>query len=103
MKVLIWFLCLFANAMVTTLAKENGIILGAIPTVVLYALAATLAQVLCGAWDKHKQKKTDKQNIAIAEINDEEIPQIRFCRKCGEALIDSSKYCRKCGTKIEKE
>lgn len=29
--------------------------------------------------------------------------QIRFCRKCGEKLIDNSKFCRKCGTAVVKE
>lgn len=24
----------------------------------------------------------------------------RFCRKCGEKLIDGSKFCRKCGTEV---
>lgn len=26
--------------------------------------------------------------------------RIRFCRKCGEKLIDGSKFCRKCGTEV---
>lgn len=26
--------------------------------------------------------------------------RIRFCRKCGEKLIDNSRFCRKCGTEI---
>lgn len=26
--------------------------------------------------------------------------KIRFCRKCGEKLIDNSRFCRKCGTEI---
>lgn len=37
----------------------------------------------------------------------EEVPtetdKVRFCRKCGEKLIDSSKFCRKCGTEIVEE
>ena len=29
-----------------------------------------------------------------------EVDKVRFCRKCGEKLIDSSRFCRKCGTEI---
>lgn len=29
--------------------------------------------------------------------------EIRFCRKCGEKLIDNSQFCRKCGTQIVEE
>lgn len=28
---------------------------------------------------------------------------IKFCRKCGEQLIDDSQFCRKCGTAVVKE
>lgn len=103
MKVLIWVLCLFANAMITTIAKENGVILGAIPTVILYALAATLAQSLCGVWDKYKQKKMAEQNVPeqkeqLTTLNT--VDQVQYCRKCGEKLIVNSQFCRKCGTEI---
>ena len=36
-------------------------------------------------------------------LNEEPIvdtDKIRFCRKCGEKLIDNSRFCRKCGTEI---
>lgn len=39
----------------------------------------------------------------ITEFNEEPIAntdRIRFCRKCGEKLIDNSRFCRKCGTEI---
>ena len=28
------------------------------------------------------------------------VNKVRFCRKCGEKLIDGSKFCRKCGTEV---
>ena len=31
----------------------------------------------------------------VAETN-----RIRFCRKCGEELIENGRFCRKCGTEI---
>ena len=33
----------------------------------------------------------------------EEMPRIRFCRKCGFELIDGSEFCSRCGTAIKKE
>jgi len=42
--------------------------------------------------------------IAAAEHPvSEEIPRIRFCRKCGFELIDGSEFCSRCGTAITKE
>ena len=43
---------------------------------------------------------------AIAEnelLLPEEKPQIRFCRKCGFELFESSKFCSKCGAKVTEE
>ena len=42
--------------------------------------------------------------IAAAEHpGSEEMPRIRFCRKCGFELIDGSEFCSRCGTAITKE
>lgn len=30
-----------------------------------------------------------------------DVGNIRFCRECGEKLIDNSRFCQKCGTNIE--
>lgn len=54
MKIFIWFLCLFANAFITTLLKENGITLGGIPTVMLLGGCMWLAKILCKKWDERK-------------------------------------------------
>lgn len=63
MKVLIWFLCIFANALITTLLKESGIILGAIPTMILFGAMLWLARTLCKKWDEHKGKgENDGEN-----------------------------------------
>ncbi len=42
-------------------------------------------------------EKNEKET-ASSDIDNIEI--IRFCRKCGEQLIDNSNFCRKCGTEI---
>ena len=104
MKVLIWFLCIFANALITTLIKEAGVILGAIPTVILYGATFWLARTLCKKWDEHKESKATKKAASVptpqATTNAD---QVRFCRKCGAKLIDNSQFCSKCGTEIIKE
>lgn len=105
MKVLIWFLCIFACAIITSLIKETGIILGAIPTVILFTGTMWLARTLCKKWDEHNKNKATKESAPVpkpqptAENND----HVRFCRKCGEKLIDNSQFCRKCGTEVVKE
>ena len=48
----------------------------------------------CGKYAK--QYYLDEEQTADTD-------QIRFCRKCGEKLIDSSRFCRKCGTEIVEE
>lgn len=30
-------------------------------------------------------------------------PRIRFCRKCGNELLDDARFCSKCGTQVVKE
>ena len=54
-----------------------------------------------------KWKKTAaKETVEYSELtNVNPVPTVesgkaRFCRKCGEKLIDGSKFCRKCGTAV---
>lgn len=46
--------------------------------------------------------KYSKQYVYLNEVNTH-IAQVRYCRKCGEKLLDDSKFCDKCGTKIIEE
>lgn len=64
MKILIWFICIFINAMITTLLKENGVLLGAIPTVALLGGTFWIAKSLCKAWDNYKSQKQDCEEIS---------------------------------------
>lgn len=65
MKVLIWFLCIFANALITTLIKEAGVILGGIPTALMFAATLWLARTLCKKWDEHKGNKSIEENGSV--------------------------------------
>lgn len=128
MKFLIWFLCIFANAIITTIIKEAGVILGAIPTVILFGATMWLARTLCKKWDEHKENKetarktqgqpspqptpvkaTVSQPAPVKTPVSQLAPQnpvndkICFCRKCGSKLMDDAIFCNKCGTKVVKE
>ncbi len=92
MKVLIWVLCIFANAFITTLFKESGIILGGIPTVILFAITLWLARTLCKMWDKHKAPK------ALEHINNN--TNSYYCPICGSMTPKDKGYCTECGAKI---
>lgn len=103
MKVLIWLLCFFVNALITTIIKDSGVIFGGIPTVILYGLTIWLASTLCKKWDEHKESKTPKSPTkACPKVEETTDNKIKYCRKCGEKLIENSHFCRKCGTEIVK-
>lgn len=102
MKILIWFLCILANALLTTILKLCGIFLGFLPTILMYSGTLWLAQTLCTKWDAHKKAKKNA-SASTSQYDVTTSHQIRFCRKCGEQLIDNSLFCRTCGTEILKE
>ena len=35
-----------------------------------------------------------------SSMDNDSLPQIRFCRKCGSSLLPDSEYCSNCGTKV---
>lgn len=73
MKILIWIICLFLNALITTIFKENGIGLGAIPTVILYGMTILLATTLCKLWDKHKNQKLENGAIVSSDSSIQQV------------------------------
>ena len=60
MKFLIWFGCILAYSLITTALRTSGILLGAIPTMILFGAMMWLAHFLCKKWDEHKADKTYK-------------------------------------------
>ena len=105
MKVLIWIGCFFvATILNTLLGYATGVKVGYL---IFYFAVYFVAKKLCNKWDEHKEAKaaqrkaSQQKNIVVEEkpvIEDGD--QVRFCRKCGEKLLDNSQFCRKCGTEI---
>ena len=92
MKVLIWFACFFVVALIRTSIQESGIILGGLPTALLYLGAYFIARSLCKSLDERKtEKKTQEGKNAFKHNNS-------FCKECGQRLMDQGKFCNKCGT-----
>ena len=57
MKALIWILCAMVTAAITTICKMNGILLGGIPTALLWGAAIALAGILCQKLDEKRKEK----------------------------------------------
>ena len=69
---------------------------------IIFALIVLLISYF--VWYKLNMKYFNKRILGANNIqyaySDEETTQIRFCRKCGQQLIDDSKFCSNCGTEI---
>ena len=105
MKILIWFLCILANSVITAITKANGIILGGIPTFIMYMITFAVARTLCEKWEEHKNNKQQRiipNKKAIDGKVAENCDKITFCRKCGKKLLDNSQFCSECGTEVVK-
>ena len=46
------------------------------------------------------EKTVEKEPAVANAVNKDTTDKVRFCRKCGEKLIDGSRFCRKCGTEV---
>ena len=105
MKILIWIVCFFTNALIIALIKDSGIMLGGIPTALMFGGTLWLARTLCKKWDEHKLNNSIKENITVQDSPIEEVnnAKVCFCRKCGAPIDNDSRFCRKCGTEIKEE
>lgn len=75
MKALIWFVCFFTVSLIATALKRSGVLLGFIPTFLLYAAAALIARLLCLKIDADKIKnKAKKANMSEVDVVRKEIP-----------------------------
>ena len=112
MKVFIWLFCFFVVAVIQTAAHEAGVILGAIPAMLLFGLAWWSAKKLCALWD---QRQAEKAALAVSEspipdplpaeqeptIADPTAPapatpKLRFCKRCGAPIDPTTRKCTDC-------
>lgn len=94
MKVLIWIGCFLSLSIIVTALKGSGILLGFVPTFLLYVAAAVLARLLCLKHDADKIKNKAKQaNTSEVEVVKKDIPQslLTLCEehKGNEAALKS--------------
>ena len=61
MKALIWIGCIFSLSLCMTLIKNGGIILGGIPTALMFGAMWWLARTLCKKWDARKKNDAEKK------------------------------------------
>ena len=61
-KAMIWMGCIFCFSLVTVFARNSGIILGAIPTTLLFAGMCWLARTLCEKWDPQDKQTTETEH-----------------------------------------
>ena len=67
MKALIWIGCIFCFSLFRVLIKDAGIILGGIPTALMFGGMWWLATTLCKKWDARKNNNENKGD------NDDEV------------------------------
>lgn len=98
MKFLIWFLCIMANVIITMIINDAGIILGGIPSALMFAVTFWLARTLCQKWEAHKEYgelekeilNTDPQSVVQ---KDERLEQQRTYT----AQVSNSQWQCSCG------
>lgn len=100
MKVFIWCIGICIYVLLTILINRNGIILGGVPTALLFGLVFWPVHFFCKKWDKHKENLTKKMNSSTPEEQRSEnsrIDKICFCRKCGDKILNNNRFCCNCG------
>ena len=98
MKALIWFVSFFCMAVIQMIIKDSGIILGGIPTALLFGLTWFVAQKLCKKWDNRKKEATadthkDEPIVEIVSETDAEItPPKKFKKDVPTVLTKVSSF-----------
>ena len=111
MKFLAWLVCYFIHRLILWVLAENGIQLGALPSILLlFALLwveNAIARKITQPKEEEKEEKEEKEETVVPAsrpVNTER-PHAhgreRICRKCGE-ILPGSGVCRICGTKAAK-
>lgn len=101
MKFLIWFLCIMANAIITMLINGAGIVLGGIPSALLFAATLGLATALCKKWDAHKEygglgKDTSDADSQVTVKKENRLEQ-QISERTYAAPVSNSQWQCSCG------
>lgn len=116
LKVFIWFSCYFLLALFQTAARESGIIIGAIPLILLCSLLFWIAKKLCNYWDERQAEKSTSiaseapvpeeppasdpepsPTIADPTSPAPATPKLRYCKLCGDPIDPATRKCSGCG------
>ena len=62
MKALIWIGCIFTLSLCFVMIKNAGIILGGIPSALMFGGMWWIASSLCKKWDSRKERNTNKED-----------------------------------------
>ena len=73
MKVLIWIVCILCASAIQVFIKNQGIILGGIPTALLMYVTWFTARKLCKVWDNRKSAQ-QKQTQSVVEEEEKSNP-----------------------------
>lgn len=115
MRVLIWFLCFSVLSVLILVLKSAGIVLGGIPTVILYVITGCVAGALSKAlYNKRKnknqkqiEKKLSKEGLSAAEYLEKNVPEsvLEICEFYRGKPLELEPYLASCvkTKKINKE
>lgn len=75
MKILVYIVCILGNAVIITVSNSNGILLGAIPTIILF----TICMIPAWAYGKHydRKKYTEKYPSHSLQLIQENVYRIQ--------------------------
>lgn len=68
MKILIWIGCFLGFTIIRMIAEDCGIILGGLPTALLFGATWYIANKSCEKWDMHQvEKKATEAGMTVSE------------------------------------
>ena len=67
MKLLIWATCFFVLVFVQVIIKNNGIVLGGIPTVLLYLAFILIGRALTKPFDKKENDEDESSEDSLSQ------------------------------------
>ena len=97
MKALIWFGCIFFIAVIQTIFRQSGVVLGAIPTVILYGGMLWLETHLCKKYDESKSSSQDESESDDKNRNENLAVDVDFDTVATDPMVDSVFVCPICG------